>query len=214
MNEHPIHLELDRQRDHWERIYSEKREDEVSWFQAQPSTSLGLIARTGAGPSARIVDVGGGASRLVDALLDAGYQELVVVDIAAAALDRARKRLAASASRVTWVTSDVAGWDPGAPFDVWHDRAVFHFMVTPEERRAYRATLLRALRPGGHAIIGTFASDGPERCSALPVRRYEPEALADELGAELRFVESVREQHVTPAGKVQSFQFSRFVRVR
>jgi len=204
--------EIGGRREHWEKIYGEKREDEVSWFQGRPSTSLDLIARTGAGPNARIVDVGGGASRLVDALLDAGYQDLVVLDIAAPALDRARKRLAANASRVKWVASDVARWEPGAPFDVWHDRAVFHFMVTPEDRRAYRATMLRALRPGGHAVIGTFASDGPEMCSGLPVQRYEPETLAAELGVDFRLVESIRQEHVTPGGKVQRFQFSRFVR--
>ncbi len=199
-------------REHWERIYGEKREDEVSWFQARPTTSLELVARTGVGPDARIVDVGGGASRLVDALLEAGYRHVVVVDIAAGALEAARARLGASASRVTWVTSDVAAWEAGAPFDLWHDRAVFHFMVSPEDRRAYRAALLRTLAPGGHAIVGTFAPDGPERCSGLPVLRYDPDALAAELGADLRLVESVREDHVTPGGKVQRFQFSRFVR--
>ena len=199
-------------RDHWQGVYEQKAEEEVSWFQARPDISLALIMRTGAGRDARIVDLGGGASRLVDALLDSGVSRMTVVDIAAAALERARNRLGPRASAVTWVTSDVAHWKPDSTFDVWHDRAVFHFMVRDEDRKAYLATLRSALRPGGHAIIGTFASDGPERCSGLPVRRYEPEALAAELGTGFRLVDSVRDEHVTPGGKVQRFQFSRFVR--
>jgi SAM-dependent methyltransferase len=202
----------DSKRGHWNAVYATKREDELSWFQARPTASLDLIARTGVGPNARIVDVGGGASRLVDALLDAGYQDLVVLDLADAALEKARARLARSASRVEWVTGDVARWEPAARVDVWHDRAVFHFMVSPEDREAYRATLRRALKPGGHVIIGTFASDGPERCSGLPVQRYEPDTLAAELGAGYRLVESLREEHATPGGKTQRFQFSRFAR--
>jgi SAM-dependent methyltransferase len=200
-------------REHWESVYGAKAEDEVSWFQAHPGTSLLLVGRAGVGPEARIVDVGGGASRLVDALLEAGFRNLTVLDVAEGALAKARARLGERAAAVAWIAGDVRSWEPGAPFDLWHDRAVFHFMVRPEDRRAYRETMRRALRSGGHAIIGTFASDGPERCSGLPVQRYEPETLAAELGAEFRHVECVREGHVTPAGKVQRFQFSRFVRV-
>jgi ubiquinone/menaquinone biosynthesis C-methylase UbiE len=202
----------DPKREHWDKVYSERREDEVSWFQALPGTSLELIGRTRVPPNAKIVEVGGGASRLVDALLDAGYQDIVVVDLAAAALAKAKARLANSASRVKWVTSDVTRWKPEARFDVWHDRAVFHFMVGAEDRKAYREAMLRGVKPGGHVIIGTFASDGPERCSGLPVQRYEPDTLAAELGPDLELVESVREEHVTPGGNVQRFQFSRFVR--
>lgn len=201
-------------REHWDEVFGEKREDEVSWFQERPGMSLDLIARTGVTKSATIVDVGAGASRLVDELLDAGYRELVIVDLAAAALAQARARLGARASSVQWLVRDVTQWAPEALFDVWHDRAVFHFMAQPENRAAYLATLRRALKVGGHAIIATFASDGPERCSGLPVVRYEPEALAAVLGADFRRISSVREAHVTPAGKVQSFQYSHFERVR
>ena len=200
-------------RDHWQKIYEEKAEDEVSWYQVRPATSLDVIARTGAGRDARIVDVGGGASRLVDALLESGYQRITVVDIAAAALERARKRLGSLASSVAWISTDVSTWRPDTEFDVWHDRAVFHFMVRREDRNSYRATLRHALRTGGQAIIASFASDGPERCSGLPVKRYEPETLAAELGAEFRLIDSVHDEHVTPAGKAQRFQFSRFVRL-
>lgn len=199
-------------REHWDGIYAAKAEDEVSWFQARPGPSLELVARTGAGRGARIVDVGGGASRLVDALLDEGYERVAVLDVADAALARARSRLGARASRVAWIAADVRTWAPDGPYDVWHDRAAFHFMARPEDRAAYRATLLRAVPVGGHVIVATFASDGPERCSGLPVVRWEPDALATELGPSFRLAESLREDHVTPAGKVQRFQYSRLVR--
>jgi ubiquinone/menaquinone biosynthesis C-methylase UbiE len=156
--------------------------------------------------------VGGGASRLVDALLEEGFGQLAVLDISAVALERARTRLGSRAAAVTWIASDVATWTPDALFDVWHDRAVFHFLVTEEERAAYRTTLRRALVSGGQAVIATFASDGPDRCSGLPVVRYEPETLAVELGPPFELVEGVREDHVTPGGKVQRFQYSRLVR--
>lgn len=197
-------------REHWEAVFREKREDEVSWFQERPRTSLDLLAKTGVPRDARIVDVGGGASRLVDALLEAGYRDVTVLDIAEAALAKARARVG---DRARWVASDVLAWSPETTFDVWHDRAVFHFMVRPEERDAYRATMLRALRRGGHAIVATFAANGPEKCSGLPVQRYEPEELAAALGPELRLVEHLHEEHFTPAGKRQAFQFSRFERV-
>jgi len=199
-------------RAHWDAIYATKAPDEVSWYQARPETSLGLIARTGKGPQASIVDVGGGASRLADLLLDAGYQRLTVLDLSPVALERARARLGRRASLVTWAVEDVTAWAPVGQFDVWHDRAVFHFLVGPEHRRAYLAAMAAALRREGQAILGTFAADGPERCSGLPVARYEPESLAAELGPWLRLVESLHEEHLTPAGKVQRFQFSRFVR--
>ena len=199
-------------RSHWERVYAQKGEQEVSWFQEVPATSLRLVSATGVGRDARIVDVGGGASRLVDALLAAGYERLTVLDLAAPALERARQRLGPRASSVAWIAADVTAWEPEGTFEVWHDRAVFHFLVRPEDRAAYRATLLRALSTGGHAVVATFAPDGPERCSGLPVARYDPESLARELGPELRLVESLREDHRTPGGAVQRFQFSRFVR--
>jgi len=208
----PSTSEGDSRRDHWETVFREKRETEVSWFQERPQTSLDLIARTGLTRKARVVDVGGGASRLVDALASLGYEDVAVVDIAAAALAKARARLGEHGERVRWIQADVLGWVPDTTFDVWHDRAVFHFMVREEDRRAYRATLHRALARGGHAIVATFATNGPSTCSGLPVRRYEPDTLEAELGPELRLVESVREEHTTPAGKVQAFQFSRFVR--
>ncbi|MEB2283555.1 MAG: class I SAM-dependent methyltransferase [Myxococcales bacterium] len=202
------------EREHWETVFREKHEDEVSWFQERAAISLQLIANTGVAKTASIVDVGAGASRLVDGLLAAGYRDLLVVDLAEAALAKARARLKERASEVRWLVRDVTTWVPEERFDVWHDRALFHFMVHPEDREAYLTTLRRALSVGGHAIFATFASDGPESCSGMPVQRYEPETLAQALGADFHLVESVRDAHVTPANKVQSFQYSRFERVR
>ena len=209
----PDSVSADARREHWQTVFREKAENEVSWFQESPATSLALVERTGVERSARIVDVGGGASRLVDGLLDAGYASVVVVDIAEAALAKARARLGARAERVRWIVSDLLQWVPDTTFDVWHDRAVFHFMVREEDRQTYLATLRRAVRPGGHAIIATFAENGPEKCSGLPVRRWAPADLASEVGPELRLVESLHEEHATPAGRMQAFQFSRFLRL-
>jgi SAM-dependent methyltransferase len=205
-------MPIDPRQAHWDSVYSTKAPDEVSWHQARPGVSLELIERTGKGRDARIIDVGGGASRLVDALLDEGFERVTVLDISPEALARARERLGDRARRVTWETADVSRWKSPATYDIWHDRAVFHFLVEPEDRRSYREAMAAALPRGGQAIIGTFASDGPERCSGLPVARYEPETLAAELGPGFRLVESTHEDHRTPTGKVQRFQFSRFVR--
>lgn len=198
-------------REHWERIFTEKGEEQVSWFQARPGPSLGLIARAGLGHDARIIDVGGGASRLVDALLAEGYRQLTVLDLSAAALERVRARLGEAAAGVRLLVADATAWSPDGTYDLWHDRAAFHFLTEPAQRAGYRAALAAALRPGGQAIIATFAADGPERCSGLPVVRYAPEALAAELGPGFRLEESLRDEHRTPGGNVQAFQFCRFV---
>jgi SAM-dependent methyltransferase len=203
----------DQKQAHWDSVYATRSPDAVSWYQARPGTSLEFIGRTGKGKDARIVDVGGGASCLVDVLLDDGFERVTVLDISQEALGRAKERLGDRARLVNWVAADITRWTPSSAFDIWHDRAVFHFLVNPEDRRAYRATLTSALSVGGQVIIGTFASDGPERCSGLPVARYEPDTLAAELGSDLRLVDCTHEDHLTPGGKVQRFQFSRFVRV-
>jgi SAM-dependent methyltransferase len=206
------HREADR-RAHWDAVYSTKAPDQVSWYQARPEISLGLIERAGKGRGARLVDVGGGASRLVDLLLDAGLNRLTVLDLSEVALEKARARLGSRASLVDWVVADATRWRPPGTFDVWHDRAVFHFLVDSEQRHRYLATISAALSPGAQAVMGTFASDGPERCSGLPVARYEPESLAQELGPGFRLVENLHEEHRTPSGKMQRFQFSRLLRL-
>lgn len=197
---------------HWDAVFAGRDEDRVSWFQATPEPSLELIARTGAGMAAAIVDVGGGASRLVDALVARGYRDVTVLDLAPAALAAARARLGAGAERVRWVVADITAWEPARRHDLWHDRAAFHFLTEAADRAAYLARLRRGLAEGGHAIIGTFAPDGPERCSGLPVMRYDAEGLARELGAGFTLIESRRHAHLTPAGMVQQFQFSLFRR--
>lgn len=198
---------MDRQA-YWQEVYSSKDEATVSWFQERPASSLQLIEGCSLlGASASIVDVGGGASRLVDHLIDLGYR-VTVLDIAEAALAKTRSRLGQKASEVNWVTSDVTKWRSPEPFDVWHDRAVFHFLTDEQDRRAYADTMAAAVKMGGHAVIGTFALNGPERCSGLPVCRYEPVTLAVEFAPNFVLVDELAEEHLTPGGKVQKFQFS------
>lgn len=197
---------------HWDGIYNARPLDEVSWHQAHPERSLALIAATGLGHEARILDVGGGASRLVDCLLDAGYQQLTVLDVSAIALDHARTRLGPRAHLVEWLEADATAFDLGHAVDIWHDRAVFHFLTEPADRAAYLARLDRHLSPQGQIIIATFALDGPERCSNLPVVRYSAETLAQTMGAGFQLVDSQTEQHLTPRGASQSFLYHRFRR--
>jgi 2-polyprenyl-3-methyl-5-hydroxy-6-metoxy-1,4-benzoquinol methylase len=198
---------------HWERVYTSKNETEVSWFQQSPETSLNLIRQTGATAESAIIDIGGGASRLVDTLLRLGFKSLAVLDLSHAALAAARARLGAEASRVDWIASDVTQWKPARRYDVWHDRAAFHFLTDSADRAAYLARLRDAVNPTGHVIIGTFATDGPQMCSGLPVQRYDAESLHETLGEGFRLMGSHRETHTTPWGSTQSFQFARFQRV-
>ena len=200
--------------EHWESVYRTKSERDVSWFEAVPEISLALVEAAGLSADTCVIDVGGGDSRLVDALVARGCRCLTVLDISSEALRRARHRIAEpSASVVQWIEADVTGDWSCAPVDIWHDRAVFHFLVEPEQRRRYVAHLQQTLKAGGAAVIATFALDGPEKCSGLPVARYSPETLAAELGSEFVLVESRRHAHVTPWGAAQSFQYSRFRRL-
>jgi hypothetical protein len=199
-------------RQHWDEVYRQKAEQDVSWFQAEPALSLDLIRRAGVAKQEPIVDVGAGASRFVDRLLAEGYSDLTVLDIAEAALQKSRARLGSAADRVNWIAADVTCWQPAKRYRLWHDRAVFHFLTEAADRAAYRETLGSALMPQGIAIIASFALDGPERCSGLPVQRYSPESLAAELGEDFRLLEQKSEAHITPAGKLQLFQYSVFRR--
>lgn len=195
---------------HWQGVYTTKREDGVSWFQETPTPSLELLALIHATIDSAIIDIGGGASRLVDALVGRGYRDMTVLDLSAAALAMAQARLAAQAQQVNWIVADVTDWKPERQYDIWHDRAAFHFLTEAADRQAYADRLRQALRPGGYAIIGTFAKDGPEMCSGLPVIRHDAESLAAILGAEFALVDSRRHEHITPWGTVQNFQFSTF----
>ena len=200
---------LDRQT-HWQDVYGVKSETEVSWFQQQPSLSLELIKTAGCGRHDPIIDIGGGASRLVDALLDAGYDAITVLDLSAKALDAAKARLGAWAKQVTWVVADVTRWEPPQQYALWHDRAAFHFLTEAADRAAYVDRLSRALRPADQAIIGTFALDGPTQCSGLPVVRYDAASLRQTLGPAFELLETRAHDHRTPWGGIQKFQFSRF----
>jgi SAM-dependent methyltransferase len=197
---------------HWETVYAIRGENQVSWFQESPAISLALIRATQATKDAAIIDIGGGASRLADALLHEGYRSIAVLDLSAHALEAAKTRIGASSDRIDWIVADVTSWTPARTYDVWHDRAAFHFLTTPGDRAAYRDRLRRAVIAGGHVIIGTFALDGPEKCSGLPVQRYDGKSLAAELGSEFELVETRTEMHRTPWDSTQSFQFSRFRR--
>lgn len=198
-------------RQHWDKIYSTWRSDELSWYQARPETSLRLIASIGIGKDARIIDAGGGDSLLVDSLLDQGFRDVTVIDVSSPALQRARERLGERARRVNWICGDVLEFRPAVKFDVWHDRAVFHFLTDREDRAGYVQAVLEAVKPGGQVIIATFGLEGPPKCSGLDVVRYSPESLADTLGDRLKLVESLPQLHTTPKGTAQHFNYSRFV---
>ena len=195
-------------KEHWEAVYTSKATDEVSWFQPHARLSLDLIGAAAADKDAGIIDVGGGASTLVDDLLAEGYRDLTVLDLSAAALQAARRRLGAQESLVRWIEADITEVElPRKRYDVWHDRAVFHFLTTPEQREAYVQTVFQAVKPGGHVIVATFAEDGPEQCSGLPVMRYRPDELHDEFGAAFTLLKHQKEAHQTPTGKVQQFVY-------
>lgn len=196
--------------EHWQDVYARKGEDEVSWYQAVPARSLALIRHFNPDPDGPIVDVGGGASRLVDHLLADGYRAVTVMDLAWSGLNQARYRLGDAAARVDWQAGDVTAWRPQQRYRLWHDRAVLHFLTDPRDQAAYRASLEAALAPGGHAVIATFAPDGPAKCSGLPVQRYDESGLAGCLGGAFRLVHSERENHMTPGGKSQAFGYHVF----
>jgi SAM-dependent methyltransferase len=197
---------------HWEGVYTQKAENEVSWFQENPAPSLELIEKAGATAASAIVDIGGGASRLVDNLVDRGFKDVTVLDLSDAALQAAKARLGGHASQVHWIVADATVWEPPKVYDVWHDRAAFHFLTEDHHRAAYVVRVERALKVGGHAIISTFSLDGPERCSGLPVVRYDPVSLGQTLGRAFQLVDTQRHVHATPWGSDQSFQFSVFRR--
>lgn len=202
---------------HWEHIYNDRKATEVSWYQQHPQCSLDLIKATGVDVEARIIDIGAGASTLVDHLLEAGYQNLTVLDIASAAIEQARARLGDRADKVVWLEHDITDPDineltASGEYDLWHDRAVFHFLTEKSDRVAYVNTLTRVLKPGAHVVIATFGLNGPEKCSGLEIVRYSPETMSAVLGGSFRLVETRQEEHVTPSGSLQNFVYCRFLK--
>ena len=191
--------------EHWQSVYGRRPADEVSWYQLHPDTSLSLIRSCQLEKNAALIDVGAGASVLVDHLLDEGYLDVTVLDIAKAALDLSRRRLGSRADQVRWQAADVTEFLPDRSYDLWHDRAVLHFLTEPEQRAAYRVALEQALKLGGHLVVGTFAIDGPTKCSGLEIVQYDAAKLLDLLGPEFVLREEQKEAHVTPTGAVQQF---------
>lgn len=193
---------------HWENIYATKAPDRVSWYRAHLETSLALIERSARDRSASIIDVGGGESTLVDDLLARGFQNITVLDVSQVAIEATKKRLGSDADRVHWLVADATQVDlePKA-HDVWHDRAVFHFLTDPQQRIAYIRQVVRSVKSAGHVIMSTFGPEGPTKCSGLDVVRYDAESLHDEFGARFRLVESSKELHETPFGTTQQFLY-------
>ena len=199
---------------HWQNVYQTKDEQTVSWFQERPDISLDLIHATGVDTGAPIIDIGGGASRLVDALISEGFNAVSVLDLSEKALETSKARLGAEGAQVQWIVADITRWQPSQAYDVWHDRAALHFLTDPKDRAAYVERVLKAVRFGGHVIVGTFAPDGPERCSGLPVVRHDAASLGELLGSSFALADTRRHDHQTPSGAIQKFQFSRFQRVK
>lgn len=197
---------------HWENVYATKDASQVSWFEETPALSLELISAAYPGHGG-VIDIGGGASRLAGALVEAGYAPVAVLDLSASALTVAKARLGAASSSVEWIVADVTQWRSTTRYDVWHDRAAFHFLTDTEQQQAYVEAMRSALTSHGIAIIGTFAPDGPERCSGLPVVRHDAASIAAIIGQDFELVNELRHQHLTPGGLVQQFQFSTFRRV-
>lgn len=197
-----------KEKEHWENVYTTKKSNEVSWFQEHAHRSLKLIEDANIPKTSAIIDVGGGASTLVDDLLDRGYESLTVLDLSRAALATAKSRLGGRAAHVQWMEANILDADLKAQkYDVWHDRAVFHFLTTAEERSTYVEKVFNAVKPGGLVIIATFAEDGPTKCSGLPVMRYNAQELHAEFGAAFQLLGQEKESHLTPGGNEQKFVY-------
>lgn len=193
-------------KEHWEQVYTTKPTVGVSWFQEHARQSVQFVGQTGVARHGEIIDVGAGASTLVDDLLDLGYSNVTILDLSEAALATTKSRLGLRATNVSWLVGDITRIElPRHAYDAWHDRAVFHFLTTPVEREAYVQAVLRAVKPGGHVIVATFAEDGPEKCSGLSVMRYSADGLHAEFGAPFKLLQQEREEHHTPFGTVQQF---------
>lgn len=191
---------------HWEHVYNVKPPDQVSWYREHLENSLRLIRETGVEKDAAIIDVGGGSSTLVDDLLAEGYADITVLDISSRAIANSRERLGAKAGQVNWLVDDITHAElPEARYDVWHDRAVFHFLTKGGDRQKYVDLVMHALKPGGHIIVASFGPEGPEKCSGLDVVRYSPESMHDEFGDRFRLIKSLGESHATPFGTTQEF---------
>ena len=202
-------MKLDRKK-HWESVYETKNPDQVSWTQETPKTSLEFILSFGLKKSAKIIDIGGGDSKLVDYLLDAGFQNVTVLDVSSKSLEKAKARLGAKANKVNWIVSDITEFEPHSTFDVWHDRATFHFLTTNQQIKKYIKIATKCV--SGYLIIGTFSSNGPKKCSGLDIKQYDEEELTMELKNGFDKIQCVTEDHLTPFNTTQNFLFCSFKR--
>lgn len=196
-----------KRKQHWENIYADKSPLQVSWYQKQPELSLQLIKNTGFGTDARIIDVGGGASTLADHLCAEAYTHITVLDISSNALKHTQQRLGPLSDKIEWIISDITEYQATKVFDIWHDRAVFHFLTDQQDRNKYVTGLKQSLRPGGHCIVAAFAIGGPARCSGLDIVQYDAEKLSAELGIEFQLLEQLSETHNTPSNAEQAFSY-------
>ncbi len=199
-------------KEHWDNVYENKSPDNVSWFQQEPTTSLRMIHDTGVEHDAAIIDVGGGASVLVDRLLDAGYSNLSVLDISSSSLQHTKQRLAERADQVDWIAADITEFSPPQQYMVWHDRAVFHFLTKKPDREKYVAAVAHSVPVGGHVLISAFAIGGPEKCSGLEIVQYDSPKLMNEFGGGFALVSEISEMHITPGGGEQKFSCFRLSR--
>src|SRR3989338_1763142 len=199
---------------HWEKTYQDKEPGHVSWYQAEPQISLNLIVSLGLKPMDKIIDVGGGASILVDKMLDKGFKDITVLDISSKALQCSKERLAQQAKKVTWIDADITKIEFPQQYSLWHDRAVFHFLTDPQDRKKYIGTLEKAVQPVGHVIIAAFSLEGPPKCSGLNVERYDPEKLSKELGDRFALITREEEAHMTPWKSEQRFIYCVFKKAR
>tara|TARA_B110000093_G_scaffold177672_1_gene215032 strand:+ start:921 stop:1538 length:618 start_codon:yes stop_codon:yes gene_type:complete len=197
-------------RKHWETVYETKNPDQVSWTQENPKTSLEFIHSFGLKKTAKIIDIGGGDSKLVDYLLDAGFENISVLDISATALEKAKKRLGEKANKINWIASDITEFKPNMTFDIWHDRATFHFLTTPDQIKKYMSIARKSVN--GFLTIGTFSQDGPKKCSDLEIKQYNEQQLTSELKNGFNKIKCVTEDHLTPFGTKQNFIFCSFKR--
>jgi len=193
-------------KEHWENIYATKSVDQVSWYREHLENSLQMIVGTGISKTAAIIDVGGGASTLVDDLLEADFGDVAVLDISGKAIEKTKVRLGKKSEKVEWIIADITKADlPENYYDVWHDRAVFHFLTDAEDRRKYVELVMRSLKVGGHIIVASFGENGPLKCSGLDIVRYNPETMHKEFGKEFKLLNSLKETHQTPFGSTQEF---------
>lgn len=197
-------------KEHWEEIYSKKEAKELSWYQEKPETSLILISDFKLKKDAAIIDVGGGDSSLADHLLAEGFNDITVVDISASALDRAKNRLGRKAEKIKWIEADAANFDPPVKYDLWHDRAVFHFLTAPKQISKYLETLQGAVNKGGYVILGTFSEKGPKKCSGIKIKQYSLHELSELLKDHFETIQCDNVDHITPGGAVQNFTFCTF----